>query len=173
MTKTLAQLKRDAKSGNYSAEIVYRFGDEIPEWLRGVRKMVGANSVAIFFMNNDGEKSELQIRRAALIDYTDDALTVYGSGVRPLTENEKKTLADWEVIKKEKENEEQMLIDCLTDGNVMYWKEKRFFEDRGMSHLFGGDCGAEPVYDGNEICGIRDINVRGDKEIEYRIIREA
>lgn len=69
-----------------------------------------------------------------------------------------------------------MLIDCLTDGNVMYWKKKRFFADRGMSHLFGGsfgDCGAEPVYDGNEICGIRDINVRGDKKIEYRIIREA
>lgn len=172
MKKTLAQLKRDAKSGNFSAEMIYRFGEDIPPKLQGIRKMVDANSVAIFFLNNDGKKSELQIKRAALIDYTDDKLIFYGIGVRPLTEAEQKAIDRWCAI--EKENEEQLRLDILTDGNTMFWKKKRFFADNGMSYLMSyslDEYGATPVYDENGICGIRDINVRGEKEIEYKIIR--
>lgn len=51
--KTLAQLKRDAKAGTIEARMTYRFGEGIPERLRGWRRIVNSNSVAIFFKNID------------------------------------------------------------------------------------------------------------------------
>jgi hypothetical protein len=50
--KTLAELKRDAKAGKISAILVERFGKtgtDIPEMLRGKRKVIDANSVGIHF----------------------------------------------------------------------------------------------------------------------------
>ena len=52
--KTVAELKRDANGGKMSLEMIEWYGktgDEIRETLRGIRKVLRANTVAIILLN--------------------------------------------------------------------------------------------------------------------------
>ena len=83
--KTLADLKRDAKSGNMSMVMLEWYGKtgvDIKPILRGIRKVEGANSVALLLRNNEGNTSELRIKYATLIEYDGENLTVYDAGQR-------------------------------------------------------------------------------------------
>lgn len=155
--KTLAQLKRDAKAGNIETRMTYRYGEEIPERLQGWRKLVNSNSVAIFFRNADGKESELRIRTAALVDYDENALTVYGIGQRELTDEERAALYEWEAIEA-----------GLTMWDSGYWKKKDFFEKRGMEHLEGFEFVRGLKYDRNT-GKVYDMQVRGDVELRYEL----
>ena len=88
--KSLAELKRDVNKGDMYFEMIYRFGKAIPERLRGKRKAIKSNSVAIFLLNAEGEESELRYGRAKLIEYDGENLTVYAPAERDLTEEEKR-----------------------------------------------------------------------------------
>lgn len=90
--KTLAELKREANAQAISVEMIYRYGKEIPERLKGIRKATRANTVGVFFRNARGEESELHITSANLIDYDGDAITVYQPGTRELTSEEQNAL---------------------------------------------------------------------------------
>lgn len=89
---TLAQLKREANAQSISAEMIYRYGEEIPERLKGIRRATRANTVGVFFRNANGEESELSIRAASLIEYDGETLTIYDAGKRELTEEENRIL---------------------------------------------------------------------------------
>lgn len=66
--KTLAELKRNAKSQTLLAEMVIRCGDhDIPERLMGWRGIVDANSNSITFLTKEGKKSQLDIEFASLV----------------------------------------------------------------------------------------------------------
>jgi hypothetical protein len=86
---TLADLKRMANSNTKKAVVTYRYGKDIPERLQGVRPIVRANSVAIFFQNADGRESELRIDSAKLVEYDGKHITLYEAGERELTDDEK------------------------------------------------------------------------------------
>ena len=93
--KTLAELRRDARSGRMSVEMLEWYGktgEDIKPILRGIRKVEGANSVALLLKNNEGNTSELRIKYATLVEYDGENLTVYDAGHRNLTEEEKKIL---------------------------------------------------------------------------------
>ena len=95
--KTLADLKRDAASGRMCLEFIERYGltgDQIKSTMRGVRKVLGCNSVAISLLNNDGNISELRFGSAKLIEYDDETLTFYAAAHRELTEEEQANLDD-------------------------------------------------------------------------------
>ena len=69
MKYTLAQLKKDAKANILTGKLVIRCGekcteDNLPDRLKGKRKIVDSNSVAIFFLNSDGKKSEMRISKS-------------------------------------------------------------------------------------------------------------
>ena len=66
--KTLAELKREANAQSISAEMIYRYGEEIPERLKGIRRATRANTVGVFFRNANGEERVLSIRAASLIE---------------------------------------------------------------------------------------------------------
>ena len=169
--KTLADLKRDARSEKLSGEMVYRYGDEIPEKLKGKRKIIDANSVAIFFLNNDGRKSELHLESASLTEYDGDTLTIYIAGLRDLNEEEKKVMDEWKKITDTKEYRDQATTDLLTDGSSTYWNEKSFFENRDMLYLMGCETirGQRLDFNTNKI---RDNKVKGDKILQYKIYKE-
>jgi len=164
MKKSLAQLKRDANSGKLSAELVYRFGAEIPERLQGVRKITRSNSRAIFFQNADGRESECRILSAALCEYSENTIKIFRFGSRPLSAEESSALSAWNV------EEEQYRIrnSQWTYANGIYWKKKEFFHKRGMDYLLGYEFVNGKKYDyatGN----VFDYSVRGDLELEYKI----
>ena len=177
MKKSLAQLKRDAKSGTVFMEMVERFGqtgDGIHERLRGVRPLVDANSAAIMFRNRDGQISEYPIRRAALVDYDDDFLTVYRFGHRPLTDAEAAALAEWKAIEATPEHQRKLHADAMTDGSSTYWQWKAFWHNKGMEYMscFDTTAGHGRYYD-PAINEVWDVNVRGDVEIRYRIVKDV
>ena len=97
--KTLADLKREAQAGKLSGEMVLRCGiPNVPDKLKGIRRIVSANSVSITFLNTDGKKSELRITNAALTEYTGCELILYAPAVRPYNEKEQAVMAAWKKI---------------------------------------------------------------------------
>lgn len=181
MKYSLAQLKRDAKTGKIEAEFEIRCGEKctsenlIP-LLQGKRKMVDSNSVAIFFLNAEGKKSELQLPKASLVEYTDDRLTLYYPGYRKPNTEEQKALDEWNKIRETKEFKDQLEIDCLTDGSSTYYREKWFFEDRNLNYLRGLDEERGLKLDFNRKNSgcedfIRDANIRGEVDMQYKLYR--
>lgn len=175
---SISQLKKDAKAGILRAELTYWKGEEIIPRLKGIRPVVGSNSVAIFFLNADGNKSELPIPKSALVDYTEDELCIYYPGYREPNAEEKKVLDEWAAIESSAEYHERATTDCLTDGSSTYWKKVAFFKKKGMEYLMGHEKQRGLKLDCNrrnagEPCFIRDEDVRGDLEMRYVLYRTA
>ena len=161
--KTLAELKRDAKSGNLFAEMIEFHGSkEIPERIRGKRKIVDANSVGISFLNADGKKSELRIEAASLVEYNNENIIVYEAGLRDLTVDEQTMFDKWE-LKRDRKQEE---IDMLSDGSTSYWSERLFFRDVGYEYLLGCEKSQGKKYDFNTK-KVYDNKIRGNVSLKY------
>ena len=163
--KTLVQLKQDAKSGRMSMEMTERYGaygEQIPEKLRGIRRVVGANTVALHLQNNDGNISELQVKCASLVEYDADTLVVYEAGLRDLTDEERTILAEWKRIEDEHIKQNPF-------GDT-YWKRKNYFATCTCPWLDGGDAvrGKRLEY----VCEtpkIRDNSIKGEAILKYRV----
>lgn len=182
MKYSLAQLKRDAKTGLIEAELIVRCGEKctpenLPPRLQGIRKMVDSNTVAIFFLNADGRKSELEIKKASLVEYTDDMLTVYYPGYRRPNETERKILDEWKAIAETKEYQDQLAYDCLADGSSCYYRQKWFFSDKNANYLRGFDeerglkLDMNKFHNGHEEF-IRDASIRGEIMMQYKLYRK-
>jgi uncharacterized protein YifE (UPF0438 family) len=158
--KTLAELKREANAQSISAEMIYRYGEEIPERLRGIRKATRANTVAVFFQNSDGRESELSIKAASLIDYDGETLTIYEAGKREPNAEEKAILQAYEKAKAEHEKNNP-----FSDG---YWHKVSFFnKHKDFQYLAGFETvrGKRYNYDGT----ITDNAIKGAAIIKYKI----
>lgn len=165
--KTLSQLKKDAKSGNLSAELIFRQGTtDIPASLKGVRKMIDANSVGITFLNSNKKKSELRIDSASLIEYTDTHITLFNPALRDLTMEEQSVFDKWELMR-DIEKEE---IDMLTDGSSQFHKRKWFFTDAGYEYLLGHDVKQGKRFDCNTK-KVFDNKIKGEMSMQYRIVQ--
>ena len=170
--KTLSDLKRDAKSGKISGEMIVRFGSkDIPEKLQGIRKIVDANTVGITFLNLDGKKSECTIKCASLVEYTDEFLTIYSPGIRELNEEEQKIINEWKSITETEAYKKQSNIDALSDGSTTFYQEKRFFESRGFDYLRGFDEQKGKKYDFNTQ-KIKDNAIKGEILLQYKIYNQ-
>lgn len=170
--KTLADLKRDAKSGKLYGEMIRRNGStEIIERLRGKRKIVDSNSVGITFLNADGKKSELRIESASLVEYNGDTLIIYRPGKRELNDQEKAVMQKWQAIADTDKHQEQSRIDALSDGSQTYYQKKRFFTESGYEYLLGFDtkCGKKYEYSTQMVI---DNRVKGDPDMVYKIYVE-
>lgn len=169
--KTLADLKRDAKSGNLFAIMTIRSGSsDIPERLAMKRQIIDANSVGIFFKMADGKKSELRIERASLLEYTENTLTLYNAGFRELNEEEQAIMNEWKDIENKPENIKQYEIDILTDGSSMFYKKKMFFHNKGFSYLTGVEEEKGLQYDFNT-SKIRDKSIKGTISMQYVLVK--
>ena len=169
--KTLADLKRDAKAGLISGEMVCRFGKtDIPENLKGKRKIIDANSVGVKFLNADGKKSELRISAASLVEYSDDSLTIYSPGKRELNSEEQAFMNKWKEIENTSEFQERSRIDALSDGSSTYWQKKHFFVDGGFEYLLGYEMKQGKKLDFSTGL-ITDNKVKGDIELQYKIYK--
>lgn len=167
MKKTLAQLKRDAKSGNLFAKLIIRQGTtNIPERLQVVRQIIGSNSVGITFLTKDGKKSELTIESASLVEYTDTHITTYRPGLRDLTEEEQAIFAEWE-LKRDRRQEE---IDAISDGSTSYYQEKKFFIDKGYEYLMGLKKIKGQKYD-FATKKVFDNSIKGEVEMQYELVQ--
>lgn len=177
MAKTLADLKRDAKAGTISLELlpVGHWADGVADRVKGIRKVVGANSVGITLERADGKgTSACDIKKASLIEYTDDSLKIYYAGYREPTVEEKAVLKEWESISSTAEFKERALYDAMTDCSTTYWQEKSFFDRKGMLYLMGYEeqrgCRLDINRKSNgDTAFIRDDKIKGEIELEYKV----
>lgn len=161
--KTLAQLKRDALSGRLSLEMVEHFGktgNGIPERLRGIRKVIGANTVCIKLLNQDGQESELDLKYAKLVAYTDDTLTIYAPNQRDPDEQEQKVLEEAERIAKEYEAENP-----YSDA---FWRVKEFFRQSACPWMAGNEMLRGKKYQ-SWTGKVIDSSQRGDVILRYKV----
>lgn len=163
--KTLADLKRDAASGKVAFELIERFGktgDEIPEQLRGIRRVQAVNTVSIYLVNYNGQVSCFDYNPASLLKYTNDTLTVYSAGERPLTDKEKNILNLWKKVENEYEK--------LNPYSDVYWKKKTFFYDEypKYRYLAGFEkcCGKRYRCNSNTVF---DDRIKGKAILKYKI----
>jgi hypothetical protein len=166
MSYTLAELKRLAKQGILEANMVYWFGDAIPERLKGFRKIIDANTVSIIFLNNDGKKSPLDILGASLIDWDDNSLSIFNVGERELTQDELDIMDQWKAISSTKEYQQQAENDMLTDGSLTFWQKRKFFTDKGYEYLHVGNNKKAYNHNTNKV---KDSTVKGDLILKYEL----
>lgn len=161
---TLAQLKRDANSGNMALELIERFGktgDEIKETMRGIRKVSRSNTVGIFLINNDGKESELTIRSAKLIEYDGKTLTIFEAGHREPTDEEKSILAKRDELYKKYE-------DTYNGG---FWQVKQMIADSKCPWMDGGETKCGKRYSVSENV-VYDNLIKGEAVLKYKVYFE-
>jgi len=165
LKKTLADLKREAKSGTLNLELVEWFGktgEDIPERLRGIRQVKGRSN-SIILINAKGEKSYLEFSYSNLIDYTPETLTLYNFGIRELTEEEQ---AEYQ-----RGREEQERYDKANPYSESYWYMKDWWNNCKFPYLSGDSDfihGKRLTWqDGKPM--IYDKTIRGRKNLVYKV----
>jgi len=167
--KTLSDLKKDAKSGRMTAELVLRYGDtNIPELQRGKRRVINSNTVSITMLTNNGKESSLPLPFASLVEYDENKLTIYAPGLRELNEEEAKAMEEWKTITATKEYQKQAQTDAYTDGSSTYYQERAFFSNRGLLYLMGCHSENGLHYESREN-KVRDKAVKGEIQLQYNI----
>lgn len=160
--KTLADFKRDVKSGKIKLELVERYGktgEEIPARCRGIRTVQSVNTVGIMLETADGLTSSLDFPPAKLIEYDGKSLTIYERGERDLTDQEQKILADWQKIEDDYYKQNPY-------GNS-YWKRKDYFKRCPCPWLSGYETVRGKYY--NYKGKILDNQVRGNAILKYNV----
>lgn len=161
--KTISELKREVNKGNVYFEMVYRYGNDIPERLQGKRKGLGANSVAISIQRQDGQPSELRLPHASLIEYDGETLTIYQAGERELNETEQALLNELETA----ENE----YNKTNPYGDYFWQKKAYWRaHREHYYLAGWEWHRGKYYDAFEN-KVKDSAIKGAKILEYKITR--
>lgn len=168
--KTLADLKRDAISGTLEGRITLHsmWGADLPERLQGWRRLIGSNSVAIFFRAPDGKKSELRLEKSSLIEYDGTSLTVYFAGYRDLNDEERRVMDEWNKIASTPEFKERAELDALTDGSSTYWEKVFYFRKSGKEYLMGKERQNGLKYDWY-LMKVMDDRIKGEIGIRYEI----
>ena len=162
--KTLAELKRDANTGRMSLEMIEWYGktteDEgFPDRLKGVRKVLKSNTVALILLNANGNTSEMRFNSAKLIEYTDNSLIVYAPAQRDLTDEESRILKECERMQKEYYEKNPY--------GEFYWKRKDYFKNCSCPWLDGYEMvrGKKYMYNGK----VLDNSIRGEVILKYNV----
>ena len=160
--KTLAELKREVNKGNLYFEMVYRYGEEIPERCKGIRRGVRANSVAIYIETQDGKQSELRIPYASLMEYDGNRLVIYQAGQRDLTEQEQAVLNSLKTAESE-------YYKANPYGDYFWQKQAYFKSHKEFYHLAGWESHNGKYYRNGKVT---DSAIKGKKILEYKITRQ-
>lgn len=170
MSKTLKELLQDANSGRLYLKMVIRSGTaDIPERFSNYRKVLGHTNSVLRLDNGkndlgDTRPSQLDVKPASLVEYTDESLTVYKAGLRPLTRYEQGLLARWESVR----DKEQERIDALSDGSVSYWQKIIFFKKNDAEYLLGYEWKSGKRYDITS-GQVYDKKVKGAIDMQYLV----
>jgi hypothetical protein len=154
MIKNLAGLKK-VQIGD-KLRLIYRFGKLLDE----IKEIGKVQTNAIAFKKGDG-LSYLELPPASLLEFTEKGFKIYGIGTRDLTPKEKEVYDNRPIDPKQAE------IDAYSDGNTMFYREKSYYQEKGMMHLTCYNKGKHMVWDENNIPKIKDPAVKGELNLEY------
>lgn len=169
MTKTLAQFKKDCDSKKIVLTMIRRYGEStIPERLQGDRRVVKTQSNGVYLTAKNAPKgSWLEYPKAAQFEYTEDMVIIYAVGCREFNQKELAALEEWKRITETKEYQNALEYDMLTDYNGCYYKEKAFWERKGMEYMFHESKGGLKR-DWNED-KVWDNSIKGEELFAYKV----
>lgn len=165
---SLAQLKRDAADGKMRLELHERFGrkaDEIPDNLKGIRKVLAVKSNHFVLSAKETSVSKLHYRSAKLVDYDGENLIIYNPGVRKPTAEEMQLLEEWN-------NQEKDFYKNNPYGNI-YYRKKSFFEGSTFPYMSGFGTRRGKLYVKTQDGGhVMDNQLKGDVILKYHVLFE-
>jgi len=167
--KTLADLKRALVKGR-KLILVSRFGKPVNQ----PRQVISVQSNGVWFriaddkdklkrlINDSVTRTWLDFPKARLLEFTENGFKIYTRGERPLTEKEQ------QIMDNEPKDAEQERIDMLSDGNTMFRRKKRYYEEQQAEHLFGTHTWRGMSYRFHTKT-VLDDRVKGDLILEYTL----
>lgn len=173
--KTLADLKKDLVIGKCLV-LRNRWGSIEGRNIGVPRFVVKRNTVGVC-LSKDKTKTDgsfFDWPKASLLEYDGKTITVYQSGSRPLTDEEKR------ILKGQPEDAEQAYNDIMTDGSTMFYRQKCYFEKSGKFYLFGVSVqagkqlknGTRKTFDDGSFSdwSVNDDKCKGNVGLAYEII---
>lgn len=168
---TLADLKRKLTIGQGLKLVGYRdMGIEgANARLNKVRYIVKVQTNGIY-LNEDKTAIRgawLDFPKASLLEISDKGFKMYCAGIRDLTEDEKKIIAN------EPRDPKQEEIDMLSDGSIMYYRRKAYYEESTSPYLMGIEKiqGKRLTYKKNDkgerVPQIEDESIKGELSLAY------
>ena len=161
--KTLADLKRELNVGDSVTLIESPF---YHKWINVKRYVVKKQSNGVYLSQDptDTKGSYLEFKNAKLTEYDGKEIRTYSAGIRELTEQEKSVYSNRPSARKE--NEEQAVIEMLTDGSGLFYKDKQYFKDHGMKYFI--ESGQTKKFNAHNKT-VTDEQIKGNLELRYII----
>lgn len=159
---TFAELKRYLQPG---VKLL-----KIEEWNKPVapeaqmREVVKVQTNAVVFKTPTKPASWLNWDAASLMEINDEGFSLYFAGSRDLTPDEQAVM-DARPIDKE-----QSMRDAMTDGSVMFWREKSYYAHCKYPYLWGMETIRGKKYDFNT-GKIIDNTIKGECYARYKFIK--
>lgn len=167
-TKSLAWLKEKLKPGVALKMVASQNPNN--KFLGIVRYVIKAqtNSVALAKEKNASikEGSWMEFPPASLIEVNEKGFTIYNPGKRLMTADEKRVYDNRPIDKEQSER------DMMTDGSVMFYREKAYFAKSPYPYLngHGEQKGKRFDYSTKQII---DNKIKGDVSLAYEFVEEA
>lgn len=166
--KTLADLKRDLNIGTALTLIE---SETMPEHrnLNKKRYIIKKNSVGVTLAEDmNATKGSIMDypKKATLLDYDGEFITLYQAGRRPLTDTEREIMAN--VPSKRPKNAEAVYNEVMTDGSRFYYEDKHYYQNMDAEYLTGHETirGLRYDYNTQEII---DETIKGKIDLKYKI----
>lgn len=164
--KTLADLKRDLKIGD-SITLVESPNRPNNSWLNIGRYIVKKQGNGVYLSENKNADrgSFLELPNAKLVEYDGKEIRIYDPAKRPLTDQEQKI---WDNRPSQRsENKKRLEYDLLSGTNVMFYQDKKYFNDKGMGYLYY-EKNNRYKFNPNDMT-ITDKQLKGDLALRYII----
>jgi hypothetical protein len=166
-TKSLAWLKEKLKPGVALKMVASQNPNN--KFLGIVRYVIKAqtNSVALAKEKNASikEGSWMEFPPASLIEVNEKGFTIYNPGKRLMTADEKRVYDNRPIDKEQSER------DMMTDGSVMFYREKAYFANSAYPYLngHGEQKGKRFDYSTKQII---DNKIKGELSLAYEFVDE-
>lgn len=122
-----------------------------------------SNSVAFNADKNAKSGSWWEFPPASLVEITPTGFKVYEPARRPLNAEEQA------IMDKQPVDAEQQQIDVMTDGSVMYYRRKDYFENSGYGYLYNHNWEKGKLYSNGVVM---DKSIKGNLALEYEFVDE-
>jgi len=165
MNKTLADLKRDLQIGD-SLTLIEAPTMPNHKYLNLKRYIVRKQGNGVY-LNIDKEAktgSFIEFINAKLTAYDGKTIETYRHGVRPITEDEARIMAN--APTRRPENAEKIKLEIMSDTNGSWYLDKKYYSELGCSYLF--ESGGTRHFNYHDKT-ITDQQLKGELELKYLI----
>jgi len=168
--KSFASMKRDLQVGDALTLVE---APTMPNHTRlNIKRYIVRKQTNGWYLNPDKNAdrgSFLDLPNAKLVEYDGEEIRVYDAGIRPLTDKEKKI---WDNRPSQRpENKKQWEIDMLSDTNILFWKDKQYFQKANMAYLHYEK--SSRLNFNSSTMTITDKQLKGNLILRYKIEKGA